>query len=85
MIVLFAAALLMAEPTHVYQVTFTSSMNEAEVKLALASFHVLQVKRLGNATKQSKWDCVIQSKDVKTRVRDNLKKLKEIQRVKVLE
>lgn len=81
MTLLLAMVLMMAHPTHVYEITFDSVHTEQEVRQILLNFTVLQLKHPGVASKQKKWDVVIQDRGTKTAVRTKLRSLHGITRV----
>ena len=82
---LLATVLTMADQTHVYEITWDAAKTEKQVQQDLSEFRVLQVKKLGVASKQKKWSVVIQHKGTKQKVRDDVKKLSGVSRVKILE
>ena len=83
--ILLLMMVLMADPTDVYEITWESVKSESQVMDELSEFGVIQIKRLGTASKQKKWSVVIQHKGSKQSVRDALKKLRDVQRVKILD
>lgn len=75
MITLLLAAILMANPTHVYQVTFKDAHTEPQVRQSLGGFNVILLKHDGVASKQKKWEAAIQDAGSTTKVRNKLREV----------
>ena len=80
---LLLSIIMTADPTHVYEVTWDSACSEKETLASLKAFKVVQVKHEGVASRKKKWLVVIQSNKLKTQVRDDIKNMACVTRVRI--
>ena len=83
-ILLVGLTLTMAEPTFVYEVVFKNALSESEVTETLKPLKVLLAQKSGAYSKQKKWQCAIQSKDTKYKVRSRIKEMEGVSRVQIV-